>query len=372
MADQQTARLPLHDRHAEAGASFAPFAGFEMPISYTRIVSEHHAVRQKVGLFDVSHMGEVRVVGPKAVEVVNGLISHDLRHTEVGQARYAVMCNPEGGIVDDLIAYKISDEEIFICVNASNRAKDFAFMQAHAGEGATLTDESEAWAQLALQGPRAEVLLDPLTDLDLARMAYYHFGVGQVAGVACLVARTGYTGEDGFEIYIPVESAHQVFDAVVAAGAAHDLALCGLGCRDTLRLEARFPLYGNDLSDETNPLEAGLAWVIKLDKPEDFVGRAAVEKVKAEGVRRRLRGFILKEKGVPRPHYPIYCGHEQVGELTSGTWSPTLEVGIALGYVDLAHADAATLTIGIRKKRIEADVTRKPFYKRAPTPKDEA
>ncbi len=361
---EDVVRLPLHDRHAAAGARFVPFAGHEMPISYTRIIEEHHAVRRQVGLFDVSHMGEIRVVGPRAVEVVNGLISHDIRTTACGQARYAVMCHPDGGIVDDLIAYKISDEEIFICVNASNKAKDFAFMKAHATEGAELIDESAAWAQLALQGPKAEAVLSRVTEIDLSQMGYYHFAQGAVAGVGCLVARTGYTGEDGFEVYIPVGGAEAVFDAIVAAGAPDGLALCGLGCRDTLRLEARLALYGQDLSDDINPFEAGLAWVVKLDKPEDFVGRAALERIKAEGVKRRLRGFILKEKGVPRAHCPIMAGEEQVGELTSGTWSPTLEVGIGLGYVDVSQSDARELDVSIRDRRIAAEVTLKPFYKR--------
>ncbi len=361
---EELKRLPLHDRHAEAGARFAPFAGFEMPINYDKIIAEHHAVRKGVGLFDVSHMGEVRFKGPKAVEVVNGLISQDMRNTEVGQARYGVMCHPHGGIVDDLIAYKLSDQEILICVNAANRAKDVAFMREHAGDGAVMTDESDQWVQLAIQGPKAQATLTPTTALNLDDIGYYHFAMGQVAGVECMVARTGYTGEDGFEVYIPAEGALAVFDAIAQAGKAHSMAMCGLGCRDTLRLEAKFPLYGQDLTDETNPLEAGMSWAVKLDKPEDFVGRKAIEQVKAEGVKRRLRGFVLQGKGVPRSHYPVFNGEEQVGELTSGTWSPTLEQGIALGYVDVAHVKAASLDIGIRKRRISATLTRKPFYKR--------
>lgn len=364
-------RLALYERHADAGAKFVPFAGYEMPISYDGIINEHHAVRQRVGLFDVSHMGEVRVVGPKALEVVNGLISHDLHNTAIGQARYAVMCHPDGGIVDDLIAYKVSEQEVFICVNAANKAKDFAFMKAHAGEGAELHDESEAWAQLAIQGPRAEALLsNVVTQLEahgaLSEVGYYHFDFGEVAGARCMVARTGYTGEDGFELYIPVEHANAVWDAVVGAGEAHEMAFCGLGCRDTLRLEARYPLYGNDLDDQTNPFEAGLSWVVKMDKPEDFVGRAALAQVKAEGVKRRLRGFVIAQRGAPpRPHYGVFSGETQVGELTSGTFSPTLQKGIAMGYVDVAHASAETLEIALRRKRVTAAVTRKPFYKRA-------
>lgn len=359
-----TRTLPLAARHLAAGAKMVPFAGFEMPISYAGIKEEHFAVRQRVGLFDVSHMAEVWVRGPRAVEVVNGLISQDLRATADGQARYAVLCHPDGGIVDDLVAYKVNDHEILLCVNASNRAKDVAFLQRHAGEGASLTDESDDWAQLALQGPAAQALLAPLTDLDLAAVGYYHFGFGQIAGARCLISRTGYTGEDGFEIYIPVARAEAVFDAVVEAGPAHGLALCGLGARDTLRLEAKFPLYGQDLDDHTNPYEAGLAWVVKLNKPEDFVGRAALEAIKAQGVRRHLRGLIVEGRGIPRAHYPLMAGDHQVGELTSGTYSPTLDLGIGLGYVESAHADDPTLDVIVRGRAIPARVTRKPFYTR--------
>ena len=356
--------LPLAHRHAEFGAKFAPFAGFEMPMQYTSIMDEHRAVRSGAGLFDVSHMGEIRLVGKKAVEVANQLISHDLRNTKNGQARYAVLCTPEGGIVDDLIAYKISDEEIFFCVNASNQDKDFAFMVEHCGDGATLTNESEAWGQFALQGQDAEEILAPICMIDLAELDYYHFAIGEVAGVQCIISRTGYTGEAGFELYVPTDQVVHVFDHIVSAGRPMGMAMCGLGCRDTLRLEAKFPLYGNDLSEQTNPLEAGLAWVVKLDKPEDFVGRKAIEAVKAEGVKRRLRGYILQDKGVLRPHYAIHADGAQVGELTSGTFAPSLGIGIGMGYVDIAHAERETVEIEIRGRQHAATMTRKPFYQR--------
>lgn len=364
MSEEPGQDLPLASRHQEAGARFAAFAGYQMPMTYTSIKQEHAAVRQRVGLFDVSHMGEVWVRGPKALEVVNGLISQDLRQIEDGQACYGVLCHEDGGIVDDLVTYRVSPEEILICVNAANRAKDFAYLKEHAGQGATLEDESEAWAQLALQGPAAQAVLEPLTDLALGQVGYYRFGFGQVAGARCLISRTGYTGEDGFEIYIPVESAEAVFDAVVKAGQPHGLELCGLGARDTLRLEAKFPLYGQDLNDDTNPYEAGLAWVVKLNKPEDFVGRAALEAIKAQGVTRRLRGLVIEGRGIPRAGYELWSGQEQVGSLTSGTWSPTLEVGVGLGYVNLAHANDDRVEVQIRNRRIPARLTRKPFYTR--------
>ena len=359
-------RLPLHERHVKAGGKMVPFAGHEMAVSYTGIKEEHHAVRQRVGLFDVSHMGEVRIKGPGALDVVNHLITQDMKTAKDGQARYAVMCHPNGGIVDDLVVYRVSAEEVLICVNASNRAKDFEYMKAHALPGAELTDESDQWAQLALQGPRAQALLGEVTTgLDVAGVEYYHFGFGDVAGVPCMVSRTGYTGEDGFELYIPVERAGEVFDALVQRGEAHGLALCGLGCRDTLRLEARYPLYGQDLTDDINPLEAGLGWVVKLDKADDFLGKEALKAIQAEGVKRRLRGFVMSDRNIPRAHYAVMAGEAQVGELTSGSFSPTLDVGIALGYVEVAHAGAESLDIVVRGRRIPARVMTKPFYKRA-------
>lgn len=342
-----------------------PFAGFAMPVQFTGIKDEHEAVRQRVGLFDVSHMGELRVRGPRAVEVVNSLISQDMRATANGQARYAMLCLDDGGVVDDLLAYKISDTEILLCVNATGRDKDFAYLTERAPAGADIIQESAQWGQLALQGPRAAALLQPLTDTVITGIDYYHFTHGEVASVPCIISRTGYTGEDGFELYVPADRTTQVYDALVAAGPEYELALCGLGCRDTLRLEAKMHLYGQDLTPETNPIEAGLAWTVKLDKPEDFPGRAAIAAMKADGAPRTLRGFVLQDRGVPRSHCGIFAGDEQVGELTSGTWSPTLGVGIGLGYVTAEHARAETLDIDIRGRRVPAQLTRKPFYQRA-------
>jgi aminomethyltransferase len=365
MTDETLQHVPLHDRHVAAGGRIVPFAGFAMPVQFTGIKDEHQAVRARVGLFDVSHMGEIRVKGPRAVEVVNGLISQDMRGIADGQACYAVLCLDDGGVVDDLLAYKVSAEEILLCVNATGRDKDFAYLTGRAGPGAEITQESADWGQLALQGPRALGLLQKLTDTVLDDIKYYHFTHGDVAGVPCVISRTGYTGEDGFELYIPIDRTTEVYDAIVGIGDEFGLALCGLGCRDTLRLEAKMHLYGQDLTPETNPIEAGLSWTIKLDKPEDFPGRAAIATMKADGPPRRLRGFVLQGRGVLRSHCAIYAGDTQVGELTSGTWSPTLGVGIGLGYVDVAHASAATLDIDIRGRRVPAQVTRKAFYKRA-------
>jgi aminomethyltransferase len=364
MDDARLVRVPLHDRHVAAGGRMVPFAGFSMPVQFEGIKAEHLAVRTRVGLFDVSHMGEIRIRGPEALAVINGLISQDMRATLDGQIRYGVLCYEHGGVVDDLLAYRIDEQEFLLCVNATGRDKDFAYLTEHAPGGAEIIQESDRWSQLALQGPLAADLLQLLTDTVLAEVGYYHFTQGEVAGVPCIISRTGYTGEDGFEIYIPQDRTVEVYDAIVAAGPDFGLAQCGLGARDVLRLEAKMHLYGQELTEATNPIEAGLGWAVKLDKPEDFPGRAAIEAMKAEGPARRLRGFVLQSRGVPRAHYGVFAGDNQVGELTSGTWSPTLGAGIALGYVDINHASAEELDIDIRNRRFPATLTRKAFYKR--------
>ena len=251
-----------------------------------------------------------------------------------------------------------------MCVNADNREKDFAHMQAYTTGEVTVTDTSDDYVQLAVQGPRAEALLDPLCSLPLTDLAYYHGAFGEVAGERCFISRTGYTGEDGFELYIPAVDGGAVFDAIFEAGRAHEIAACGLGCRDTLRLEAKMLLYGSDMDEQTDPWEAGLGWVVKLNKDE-FVGQAALERKKEAGVRRRLRGLILTDRGVLRPHYPIFVGDQQVGETTSGTYSPTLEKSIGLGWVAVEHCDESSVDVEIRGRRLQAELTKKPFYKRA-------
>ncbi len=364
MSDQPI-QLALHSRHEAAGARFSPFAGFAMPLQYTSIVEEHHAVRQRAGLFDVSHMGELRVRGKDAVTAVNGLVSQCLRRIDVGQAVYTVMCHEHGGIVDDLVVYKLAEDDILICMNASNRAKDYDYAKAHLKGDVTLENESEAWAQLALQGPTAERILQNITQTPLEQVRYYRATFAEVGGQeGVLVSRTGYTGEDGFELYIPTESAPAVFDAIVEAG-GDELALCGLGCRDTLRLESKLALYGNDIDDTTNPLEAGLAWVVKLDKPEDFPGRSAIETIKKEGVTRRLRALKLNDKGVLRAGYPILVDGVEVGQLTSGAFSPTLGAGIGMGYVAKEHAGKDLVDVQVRKRTLGAALSKRAFYSRS-------
>jgi aminomethyltransferase len=361
--DEPLARLPLHQRHAEHGARFAPFAGFEMPVRYGSIIEEHRTVRQKVGLFDVSHMGEVELVGPRAGEAIDHIVTNDVGKLSDGEALYTVMCHPHGGIVDDLLVYRLATDHYLAVVNASNRAKDFAHIREAASDRCEVLQKSDDYCQLAVQGPRAEAVLQPITDLDLSTLSGFQFVVGDVGGVRTLVARTGYTGEDGFELYAASGDAVPLFDAVWAAGRGDEMRLCGLGARDTLRLEARYMLYGNDITDETTPLEAGLGWLVKFDKG-DFIGREALLAQKADGLKRRLRGLILKDRGVLRAGYPILVGDQVVGQTTSGGPSPTLGGSIGLGYIAVEHLKRREVEVDVRGRRLRCEMTRKPFYRR--------
>ncbi len=363
-ASSPVKKLTLHESHAAAGARFVPFAGYEMPVRYTTIKDEHHAVRRRVGVFDVSHMGEVFVRGKDAIASTNRLLTNDLSTLTDGRALYTAMCKEDGGILDDLIVYRMGPEEVLICVNADNRAKDFAWIASNMTGDAVAVDESDDYVQLAIQGPDALAVVAEVAGQGANDVAPFHIAAGTIAGVDVLLARTGYTGEDGFEIYMPVAGAQVVFDAIQAAGAKFDLAMCGLGARDTLRLEAKYCLYGNDIDETTNPIEAGLSWVVKLDS--DFIGRDAVAAVKAAGPSRRLRGLTLEGRGVLRRGYPIYVGDTLVGETTSGGIAPTLDdVSIGLAYIDAAHLDAERVEVEIRGRRLPARVSTKPFYKKS-------
>lgn len=357
-------RTPFFAFHKEAGARLIDFGGWELPVQYKGILDEHHACRRTVGLFDVSHMGEVRFRGPDALRAVQYLVTNDVSKLVDGQAQYTAMCNEQGGIVDDLIVYRMGAEDILICVNAANRAKDYNWMKAHNPFGAEIVNESDFWGQLAIQGRHAEALLQTQTDIPLSSVKTYHFARGTFAGVEnCILARTGYTGEDGFEIFLPAGAADIVWRAIQEAGVAFELNNIGLGARDTLRLEMKYALYGNDITDETNPLEAGLAWVTKLEKG-DFVGRDAVMAVKAAGVTRRLVGLEVKGQ-IARQHAAVLVGDQVVGEVTSGSRSPSLGKNIAMAYVPVSHtAVGTTLTVDVRGKAAEAVVVKTPFYAR--------
>ena len=358
-------RTPLFSAHVDAGARMVDFGGWEMPVQYSSMMQEHRQVRTSVGLFDVSHMGEVRLRGPRALDAIRHIVTNNVA-IEDGQAQYTAMCTHSGGIVDDLIVYRMAADDILVCVNASNRAKDFAWIceqNPFPGE-VQITDEGDRWGQIAVQGRLAPTTLQAITPIPLHQIQYYWHATGSVAGVSgCIIARTGYTGEDGFEVFVPAEHTRTVWGALLEAGAPHGVSPIGLAARDTLRLEARMCLYGNDIDDTTSPLEAGLGWVTKLDKP-DFVGKAALEAQKAEGLQRRLVGLVV-DKRIARHGHPVLADGEVRGHVTSGTRSPTRGDNIALAYVARGFGRPGTrLQVDVRGRIAEAVVHKGPFYKR--------
>ncbi|MCK6550439.1 glycine cleavage system aminomethyltransferase GcvT [Myxococcota bacterium] len=360
-------KTPLYDVHVAAGARIVPFAGYSMPVQYSGVIEEHETVRKNVGLFDVSHMGEVEIRGPRALEVANRIISNDVERIVDGQALYTVMCKPDAGIVDDLVVYRMSAEHVFICVNASNREKDFAWIAAQAGGDAEVVDSSDDYAQIAVQGPKALELVERLADVPVRHLKSYTFTKGHVAGQDAIISRTGYTGEDGFELYVPSSGGAAVWTALMEKGADLGVKPAGLGARDSLRLEMRFALYGNDIDETTNPIEAGLGWVVKLDKKSDFVAKDVLTKIKAAGPARKLVGFEMVDRGIARHGYPVVDGAGQkVGVVTSGTHGPSVNKAIGMAYVPAAMAElGTTIAIDIRGKPTKAVVAKTPFYKRA-------
>ena len=354
-------RTPLYDAHLRAGARMVEFAGWEMPVQYAGLLAEHQAVRTGVGLFDVSHMGEVVFRGPKALAALQAVFTNDLSKVADGQAQYGCLCRESGGIVDDVVVYRRGAEDLLVCVNAGNRQKDYEWLAAHAG-GADVKNESDEWAQLALQGPKAAQLLQRLCDQNLSLVGTYRFVSGAVAGVPCLVARTGYTGEDGFELFCKADQGPRLWDALLEAGRPEQLQPCGLGCRDSLRLEMAYRLYGSDMDDDATPLEAGLGWVVKFDKG-DFVGRAALLRQREAGLSRKLVGFQLTQAGIARHGYPVVQDGRPVGVVTSGTRSPTLGTSIGLAYVPPGlAAEGSTFAVEIRGRPVAATVVKTPFH----------
>ncbi len=362
---EQLKKTPLYDQHVALGAKMVPFAGYEMPVQYAGVSHEHHVVRQKVGMFDVSHMGEFWVEGADATAFLNSVTSNDVAKLTPGKVQYSCLPNATDGIVDDLLVYCVNDTKYMLVVNASNMAKDWAWLQQFAGNfDVRMTDVSEDTALLAVQGPLAAQALQSLTDLDLEAMTYYSFGIGSFAGVSnVVVSATGYTGAGGFEIYIPNAHAAAAWDAIIAAGAPFGLEPIGLGARDTLRLEMGFCLYGNDIDDTTSPIEAGLGWITKFTK--EFTNSAALKAQKEAGVARKLVGIKLLERGVPRHGYPIVdADGNVVGEVTSGTMAPSLNEAIGMAYVPTASAaPGSTVFVEIRGKALKAEVVSLPFYK---------
>lgn len=356
-------RTAFYELHRAAGAKLVEFAGFEMPVRYTGDVREHLAVRTTAGLFDISHMGEFLVRGPGGAEWLDGMLTNHVGGLQVGQALYSPMCRPDGGIVDDLLVYRYEDHHMLV-VNASNLAKDFAWLAQHRPEGVSLEDHSDDTALLAVQGPRAaDVLRGHVPDAVL-ELGYYRFATGTLFGVPATLSRTGYTGEDGFELYFHPRHALAVWDGLVASGQPHGLELIGLGARDTLRLEMGYMLYGNDIDDTTTPLDAGLGWTVKLAKG-DFHGREVMVKQKAEGLKRKLVGFQLEGRRMPRHGMRIASEGRAVGVVTSGTYSPSLERPLGMGYVETAlAANGTALEIEAGSTTLAARVNARPFYSR--------
>jgi aminomethyltransferase len=356
----------FNELHKRLGAKMVGFVGWEMPIEYKGIIDEHMAVRTKAGLFDVSHMGEILVTGKDALAYVQWLTPNDAARLAPGQVQYTALMTPESTFVDDMLVYCLGPERYFLVVNAANTDKDFAWIAGHVkGFEVRVENQSDVYSQLALQGPVAEKILQPLTDIDLAGMKSFWCSAGKVAGLEALVSRTGYTGEDGFEIYTTSPNPGVLWTSLVGKGTPFGLMPVGLGARDTLRLEAKLMLYGNDITDKTTVLEADLKWIVKLQKG-DFLGKPVIERQLAEGLTRKLAGFELIEKGIARPHYPVFVEGRKVSEVCSGTFSPYLKKAIGLTYLPVeATAVETEFGIGIRDKVTRAMVVPTPFYKRA-------
>jgi aminomethyltransferase len=357
---------PLADRHRALGARIVEFGGWLMPLQYAGILEEHRAVRSTAGLFDLSHMGELFVEGSEAAAALGYALITEPAGLKVGRAHYSMICFPEGGILDDLIVYRLDEERFMVVANASNAsAVSDALAERLAGRHVVLDDRSLATALVAIQGPVAAAILAPLTSVILDDLPYYGITQGDVAGVPALVARTGYTGEDGFEVIVDMAAAGRVWDALLEAGTPMGAVPVGLGARDTLRLEAGMPLYGNELGPDTTPFEAGLGRVVKLAKDGDFVGRAALEKASAEGPRKLLVGLVVRGRGIARHGYDVFVGDRRIGVVTSGTQSPTLGLPIAMAYVTPSEAEPGTIVdVSIRDQRVPAEVVQMPFYRR--------
>jgi aminomethyltransferase len=356
--------IALNDTHIQLGGKMVPFAGFNMPVRYSSDIEEHMTVRESVGVFDVSHMGEFSVHGPNALALIQKVTSNDASKLVDGQAQYSCFPNASGGIVDDLIVYKFRENEYMLVVNASNIEKDWNWINEHNTMGAELKDLSDSMSLFAVQGPKAAQVIQKLTKTDLDGIPFYHFAVGNVAGINnVIISATGYTGAGGFELYVDNDQAEKLWNAVFEAGSEFGIKPIGLGARDTLRLEMGYCLYGNDITDTTSPIEAGLGWITKFTK--DFINSEEIKGHKENGVARKLVGFELNEKGIPRSHYEILSETgEVIGEVTSGTMSPCLNKGIGMGYVKTGFHQAGTaIQIAVRNKMLSATIVKLPIYK---------
>lgn len=374
-AKPSVSKTSLHERHRAAGAKLVDFAGWEMPVQYSGVIEEHRAVRGAAGLFDVSHMGEIRVAGPGAEEFLQQLTPNDIGKLTPGRAHYNALLTEQGTYVDDLLVYRMDDDEYMVVVNAANAAGDLEWIERHAAASATrgapveVEDLSERTALLALQGPKALEILSPLAAPagggELADIGFYRFARGTVDGATAILSRTGYTGEDGFELYLEPADAPRIWDRLIEAGAEHGLIPAGLGARDTLRLEAGMALYGHEIDDTITPWEAGLGWTVKLDTG-DFVGRDALVHQKETGVERKLMAFEVEGRGIARQGHRLLDGGEPVGFVTSGTWSPTFERGVGMGYVPVEMAEAGrAIGLEVRNRRLDGRLAKVPLYKRS-------
>lgn len=357
-------KTPLYEAHVKAGGKMVPFAGYILPVQYTGVIEEHMAVRTKAGLFDVSHMGEILCTGSQALENLQMILTNDFANMVDGQARYSIMCNEDGGTVDDLIVYKEKENRYFIVVNASNKEKDYEWMKAHQFGDAKFEDISDTVAQLALQGPKAMEILEKLTTKEAIPEKYYHAVFhAEVAGMKCIVSKTGYTGEDGVEIYLSSNEAEKMWNTLLEAGKEEGLIPCGLGARDTLRLEASMPLYGHEMDETITPREVGLNFAVKMKK-DDFIGKKALEE-KSELSRKRV-GLKVTGRGIIREEAVVYVGEEKIGVTTSGTHCPFLGYAVAMALLNVEFAVPGTkVTAEVRGRKIEAEVVALPFYKRA-------
>ena len=356
-------RTPVHDVHVALGARLVPFAGFSMPVQYDSIVEEHRAVREAAGLFDVSHMGQIHLQGPAAIETAERLLTRPVASQKVGRVRYGLLCNEEGGVVDDVTVYRTGEDALFLCVNAANIEKDYRWIVKHAPADAGVRNRSDETGLLALQGPKSGAILARVAGAGLEGLRRYAFAELEVAGAAALVSRTGYTGSDGYEIYLAAGETARVFEALLEAGRGDGLVPVGLGARDTLRIEAAMPLYGHELDDTISPFEAGLGRFVKLERG-GFLGAEALARRQAEGLRRTLVGFEVTGRGIARAEYPIAVEGEEVGVVTSGAPSPTLDQAIGMGFVPPEHADpGGSIEVLIRGRPTAARIVETPFVK---------
>ena len=362
----------LHSRHCTLGARMVDFSGWEMPVEYSGLAKEHLAVRSAAGLFDVSHMGEIEVAGDDALAAIQHVCTNDAAQLDIGEAQYSALTTERGTVVDDVLVYKLAEGHYMLVVNAGNIAKDFTWIREHiTGVGdAVAVNTSSRYALIAVQGPKAQAIIQTLTEVELDAIAYYTFATGEVNGVRSSISRTGYTGEDGFELFLPPQAAQSLWDSIQRAGESDGLLPAGLGARDTLRLEAGMRLCGQDMDEETTLLEAGLGWIVGWEK-DDFIGKAALSRQRDEGLIKRLVGFEMDERGIARHGYAVYAGAEQVGTVTSGTQTPFLKKAIGMAYVPMKYAKVdSEFSIDIRGRHAAAHVVKMPWYRRSSDRKD--